>query len=541
MANSTERSFSIISGYDFDKTYDGIAIPPRWQRWETAHIYRISSVMENPSTPARLLSYGCNVRDPDVFSNGEDPWPDPSHLNCTETCADPALMYASPENLWNCMTLATVAMMVVPGNDTVEGASLREAVERFNFGSLEAFNALNVFRDVRECAWASCSDSKYGRCTSSLHRFKCTAISPRNIESFGNVMKGPYCAASIDGIDLDIAGQGVVISYFIQYVLVFTLGLCFKVVTTWFKGSDPTSIGSSSKHKDDALVQSPWRKAVSESRFVVSVTSTMVDLQEAQTLFAAVISVATIAAFSGTSGTGLANILTLFSWIFNHNISVGLVTAGMYPILLVQLLLNERRPRWWYTTLLVVLNWILMIVATQGHEVDDIGFERHLKETSGVEQCGGNPGPMSYCREPHNKSGMIFLPITRRTRFIIHLISAFLVVDWIIWVWQYWRNNRSQKVAGPGLQAQAQGIGSPQKINSIFVKFQTAIEMVAKFVWPALELLTFAMMILSLYELTKLMSLHTGENAEAWSFGQLVAVAVWLPVIFKLGSLIIGE
>jgi hypothetical protein len=113
MANSTERSFSIISGYNFDKTYDGIAIPLRWQRWETAHIYRISSLMENPSEPARLLSYGCNVHDPDVFSNGEDPWPDPSHLNCTETCSDPALMYASPENLWNCMTLATVAMMVV--------------------------------------------------------------------------------------------------------------------------------------------------------------------------------------------------------------------------------------------------------------------------------------------------------------------------------------------------------------------------------------------------------------------------------------------
>jgi hypothetical protein len=335
---------------------------------------------------------------------------------------------------------------------------------------------------------------------------------------------------------LDIAGQDA-----IQYVLVFTLGLCFKVVATWFKGSDPASISPSIKHKDDTLAQSPWRKAISENRFIVSVTSTMVDLQEAQTLFAAVISVATIAAFSGTTGTGLANILTLFSWIFNHYISVGLVTAGMYPILLVQLLLNERGPRWWYTTLLMVLNWILMIAATQGHEVDDIGFERHLKETSGVEQCGGNPGPMSYCREPHYNSGMIFLPITRRTRVIIHLISAFLVVDRILWVWQYWRHNRSQKVAGPGLQSQTQGTGGSEKMNSIFARFQSAIEVVAKFVWPALELLTFAMMVVSLYELTKLMSLHTGENAAAWSLGQLVAVAVWLPVVFKFGSLVIGE
>lgn len=111
------------------------------------------------------------------------------------------------------MTLATLGMLVGPGNDTIDKGSEMKMDEIFHFGTVEKFNGLNVFRTVRDCAWASCSDSTYGHCTGSLQRFKCNPVSPTNIESFGNVMAKPYCQAASAGIDLDIAGQGVSHSY----------------------------------------------------------------------------------------------------------------------------------------------------------------------------------------------------------------------------------------------------------------------------------------------------------------------------------------
>ncbi|KAF5983661.1 hypothetical protein FBULB1_3692 [Fusarium bulbicola] len=159
ISDSNNRVAQIIMAHFFAiETYHGIAISEQWQAWETAHFFRVRSIIENPTVGARLISYGCD--------NG-----DGSSLNCTATCSNATLM----------------------------------ALQR-----VEEFNSLNHFRKVRDCAWASCSDSAYGRCTSSLQGFKCGPGSPDNIAKFGRVMAKPYCEAASAGIDLDIAGQGLV-------------------------------------------------------------------------------------------------------------------------------------------------------------------------------------------------------------------------------------------------------------------------------------------------------------------------------------------
>ncbi|KAF5714557.1 hypothetical protein FMUND_7366 [Fusarium mundagurra] len=132
-----ERKFQIIDKYDFNRTYHGIAISEQWQAWETAHFFRVRSIIENPTVGARLISYGCN--------NG-----DASSLNCTTTCPNATLMYNSPENLWNCMTLATLGMLVGPGNDTIDRKSEKKMDEQFHFGTVEKFNTLNTLRMATE-------------------------------------------------------------------------------------------------------------------------------------------------------------------------------------------------------------------------------------------------------------------------------------------------------------------------------------------------------------------------------------------------------
>ncbi|EXK83492.1 hypothetical protein FOQG_12193 [Fusarium oxysporum f. sp. raphani 54005] len=307
-----ERKFQVIDKYDFNRTYHGIAISEQWQAWETAHFFRVRSIIENPTVGARLISYGCN--------NG-----DGSSLNCTKTCSNATLMYSSPQNLWNCMTLATLGMLVGPGNDTIDRESEKKMDEKFHFGTVEKFNSLNVFRKVRDCAWASCSDSTYGSCTSSLQGFKCGPVSPNNIAKFGRVMAKPYCQAASAGIDLDIAGQGIVTAYIIQLVLVLFLGLCFKLTTPWIR-----TVGrmSSSFQKDSVFRETcqRWQTTLSETRFAKAASSAMLDFQESQALFAATISITAIITFDGGNRAGLANMLTLFSWMFNHRILQGLIT-----------------------------------------------------------------------------------------------------------------------------------------------------------------------------------------------------------------------
>jgi hypothetical protein len=191
-----ERKFELIDEHDFNRTYHGFSIHEQWQAWETAHFFCVNEIVENPTDGARLVSIGCN--------NG-----DASSPNCTTACSNATLMYSSPVNLWNCMTLAMLGILIGQGNNTIDRDSERKMDERFHFGTVEKFNSLNVFRKVRDCAWASCSDSTYGSCTSSLQGFKCGPVSPDNIAEFGRAMTKPYCQAASAGIDLDNAGQGV--------------------------------------------------------------------------------------------------------------------------------------------------------------------------------------------------------------------------------------------------------------------------------------------------------------------------------------------
>ena len=297
-----------------------------------------------------------------------------------------------------------------------------------------------------------------------------------------------------------------------------------------------------SKRKNITQGEGPWQKAVSQNRFSKIVASSMVDLQEAQALFAAVISVATIAAFAGNSGTGLANVRTLFSWILNNNILQGLVTVGMYPVLMVQLLLHRYGNRWWYTMFLVILNWVFMIIITQASEVDTVAFEKHLRENSGVEACGGNPGPMSYCQGIKDKTDYGYFEMTLWRKTVVHIVSVFLIIDWLVsWIRWYWIKRDEQ---GQQQSTQSTGHGQQQRFTN-FLKSSvvlTAWSTILWILWIAMEILTFAMMIIALQDLQELLSLHiTEEGMAPWSFGQLIAVAVWLPVVFKFAVLLIGE
>jgi hypothetical protein len=271
---------------------------------------------------------------------------------------------------------------------------------------------------------------------------------------------------------------------------------------------------------------------MTQTRFANAASSAMRDFQESQALFAATVSITAIITFDGDNKAGLANMLTLFSWMFNHRILQGLITAGMYPVLLAQLVMHRAGERRFYTLFFVLLSWIFMTVITEFQDFNADAFEQHLKQVSTVEACGNMPGPMSFCQGIKEKESYEFFAVTLACRHVVHVIVSCLIIDYIV----YFANSR---FSGEKVKYTQLGGATPSFLS--FTETKGARRSLGVF-WVMVEILTTAMIIISLLEMVQLLDMHTAEGGlSAWGFGQLVAVAIWFPVMIKFLCLNIGE
>lgn len=254
----------------------------------------------------------------------------------------------------------------------------------------------------------------------------------------------------------------------------------------------------------------------------------MRDFQESQALFAATISITAIITFDGGNKTGLANVLSLFSWMFNHRILQGLITAGMYPVLMAQLVVKRNL----YSLFFVVLSWIFMTVITEFQDFDADAFEQHLKQVSTVSACGDMPGPMSFCQGIKEKKSYEFFSLTLACRYVVHVITSCLVIDYIMYLVK-------TKFSGEKVKYTQLSGATPSFLS--LTETKGARRGLGVF-WVLLEVLTISMIFISLKEMVELLDMHSAEGGvSTWGFGQLVAVAIWFPVVIKFLCLNIGK
>ncbi|EWZ85354.1 hypothetical protein FOWG_11855 [Fusarium oxysporum f. sp. lycopersici MN25] len=482
-----EWRFRIIGSITTEKELLGTSIPPEWQMWEEAYFKRVSETLADSNHTATLINDGCD--------NG-----DSEQLNCTKTCGSSEYMFKSPQNLWNCMTLSTVAMKVVPQptNDTVNRESESEMKDKFHFESL---------RDFRY---------PFGK--------------------FGTVLSTSYCRNADPGIDSDLVGQGVLIAYIIQHFLVLFFGLSFgltcrwtrtnvwgRVGVIWSKGSSSASDARSQK----AHGPTKWLIRI-RSQFPSAIISTLVDLQEAQALFTATISVAAIIAFHGY--LGLASIVSISSYVLNNEIALGVMIIGMSPLFLLQLSLDASGNASMYTLIFVFLNWLLILLKWILQRAQGASkFEAHLKDLSSVPACGDNPGAMSYCMNYGITTGLGY---TKQSFILGQVLIALLTV--------YWTLRYLVALGSDSLVYYSRGTGSWwARTKPGAIRLAQSLDSFSVF-----EILVALMVVLSVVATTlgltdlfvlhqKLHILYTPQGGLPWSFGQLTAVAVWFPVVFK--------
>ncbi|KAF4946319.1 hypothetical protein FGADI_11270 [Fusarium gaditjirri] len=219
----------------------------------------------------------------------------------------------------------------------------------------------------------------------------------------------------------------------------------------------------------------------------LAIISTLIDLQETQTLFAVTISLATIVAFHGY--TGLANLASTSSYVLNNEIAHGVIIIGMSPLLLLQLVLHTSEHTSTYTLLFLILNWICIFIKSAWQKGGAAGFEETLRGESGVPLCGNNPGAMSYSK-----------------------LHGFY-----------------EKGSSPNKGSRWAKYLFKSSCMQILVKKK------------ALAILTVLLAIMAMaFGLTDLVLFYQGlrdrynpEGGLPWSFAQITAVAIWSPVVFK--------
>lgn len=434
----------------------------------------------------------------------------------------------SPKRLELYGSLATVTMEVVQGGKTVDPSNLQEMDDIFDLGgSLEAFDKLRVFKRVRECFWQSCSDSKYGKCTSDIQGFRCNHIGPDNIEDFASAIHGSYCHDAVLGVDSDIAGPGILVAYMFQISLVLILAVFFwskYLPYTRFKTAARqlrSEFSGASKRPEETGPPSPETlDSKPADRFTMAVHSTVADLQKAQTAFGLTIGVIFLCAFGGGSILGLANVSSVLSYTINRDIAFGLSIVGMCSIVFLQPC-RQRVGKGGKSRLVsmvpMVVNWILMSFAhgfkAQGSWADPEKFLETLRENAAVEDCGNNPGPMSYCLGPllqgPDVSQQVF-SLTIKLTPVVHCLSAIVLIEECIVLL---RGKSGWKIS--------------QFLNGIFCRI------LLSFILLAAKLLSLSLLVICLSDVMKafikIRQINGGQHS--WGFGQLVAMAVWIPVV----------
>ncbi|SCO08605.1 uncharacterized protein FFB20_13078 [Fusarium fujikuroi] len=443
-----EWQFEVIHNITSNRKLLGTIISPEWQMWDEAYFKRVSDTLADPTHTAKLMAEGCN--------NG-----DFGELNCTKTCDSAEYMFRSPQNLWNCMTLSTVAMKVIPEptNDTVNRGSEKDMDDMFHFGSLRDFDRLYAFRKVQD-----------------LFDYQCSPIHQFSLGNFGTVLSERYCTVADPGFDFDLVGQGVLISYIMQ---------------------------------QNACPPVKWSIRFCR-QFPSAITSTLIDLQETQTLFAATISVATIVAFHYY--TGLANVASISSYVLNNEIAQGVIIIGMIPLLLLQLVLHASEHTSTYTLGFVLLNWLFIVIKSALQKGGAAGFEKTLQRQSSLPVCGNNPGAMSYCMNYNIKTGFTHIELSL---IFVHVLTFLLLMDWTLDTLHgfYEKHCPSKK-----------GLWVRKLIKKKALAILTAFLAVVPMAFGLADLVRF-------YK--GLRDRYTPEGGLPWSFGQVTAVAVWFPVVCK--------
>ncbi|PHH77962.1 hypothetical protein CDD80_7533 [Ophiocordyceps camponoti-rufipedis] len=476
---------------------------------------------------------------------------DDGKADCQKACQIPRFIFGSLDTFYNCAALSSLVYWTrsfhtfyIPDEADVNASALMAGV------ALSDFDAKPTLASFVTCAEAACAgDGLHRPCSNAV-----TALSPKSPPLVVLEAMSSFCPQLPVEINPDIFGPGVrkplictpltfsgghvlmrrvvqvLISYVLQVCFASVLFLSLKLFVIWVhfvENRRPKQHGKPFS-RFNLTRRLTWHDSSALSRTSIAIASTLVEFQEAQCWFVFAIQIASILAVvvSAQGGTFWGEI------IVNAAVAFHVSQNGILSMFLIQICLHRERIHNWHTFVGFFAEYILAIIATSQTIYFRDAFELFRKQKQ-IAACGDNPSPRSYCSSMRGIDGfnLTFFPrpFVYKIVFLVldSLAILILLVDQLAWTLRANRRTRNLRFFGHPLGHGPLG------------KYKAGWKWLRRWAFRMLELAYFVINILYMISLVKVFSTNSFE-AKQWSYGQIIAMTVWGPVIVKLFDLVIS-
>lgn len=263
-------------------------------------------------------------------------------------------------------------------------------------------------------------------------------------------------------------------------------------------------------------------------RLSSAIHSVMIDFQEAQAVFTGIISIAIILTLRNYET--LSQKIPVLSYMANMNASQVTVAFSFSSLLVCQVMLHLSGRGSGCNLFYVIFDWILSKIILSHPEFDALSYWERLKTYSLTPGCGNNAGPMSYCGgrlSGHVSPTFNGWEVTWGPGFA-NIVVPLLIADWVRQIYPGCISRFLNRFGSTSVLPWLDSL-----IPSLHIRILTMMLVVLVYF--------LAQTIMSLQVLLRFYSAFYAsmKGLESWSFGQLVAVTVWLPVFSKFIHLLI--
>ncbi|KAK1654200.1 hypothetical protein BDP81DRAFT_445097 [Colletotrichum phormii] len=429
----------------------------------------------------------------------------------------------STANLYGCAAIATSAFLMQSEKIIID-KTVNETLSTVNLDSLKDFNATRVFEQIFGCIEQSCSKKNpLGECDAGVARLTRSQVKADELDKILDPLQN-LCSVLSKGPEADIAGPGIAVSYYIQVALsiwffifcgllphqpdsstFFGTLLVFRWFFRLFRKRPETEM--------DRLRSTLAH--LRSTRFSVALCSTMIEFQETQAFFVMAIETATLTMV----------IMNSQSLAIRVDVGVAKVfaSANTLLVLITQAIMQRRGMYWWYTFILTVIVYVLCAII----QMISLPTPSFLSDPDPkFADCGGRHSILQTCvQAEYGGDYYIYGGYLRSSDqsiqfFIYTSIMVFLTADHLGHV------PRLGKMMSSATQALR---GRKIQIPAWVLKTFSVLGKILWFLLVALMAYTLLFNIVQVHSFVR----ETLRSKEQWTFGQVVAVLVWAPVLSK--------
>ncbi|KAI0862931.1 hypothetical protein F4860DRAFT_103805 [Xylaria cubensis] len=470
--------------------------------------------------------------------------------NYSTACADLSSIFNSSLTFLNCLQLSFASLLLDDEVISLDQESLNYTNEYLLTGDFTKFDGKGVMQNITTCISQTCQNTSDYACSPAVHEsLEAAEETIDDAEKYLlNIYEAlsRYCDLAAPELNSDVLGPGVLIAFLSQFSAVAFLFLVSK--TYRFVQRVRKRLGKLlANDTPPDPNQAPGKLVHLVKRTPPAVDAVVIDFQEAQTLFVLTIQIATLWFFSPakiirTSKT-FAEAASTRTW------AITITLISIVPVLLMQSILQRSRRHWWWTTLLTSI--VSILTWYSNNQPADFNYAALWTELQSTEhssaQCGGKPAPITYCSldstpNSYRATWQSIDPRIIHVAFQDQLLSIYAVaVYWapvFLFVDQYIASRRPQRYRAYILFFFTKITRWDHWGNRVKLFVSRLTDSAIALIWFLHQGLLFVSLIWGFFYLLLIYN-GFGLPESDWTYGQLIAALVWVPLGLKLFYFII--